>query len=150
MAAQIARNMVVYLQRAGGQQQFSAHLAAQGSSNPTIADLMAHIADHPSADLSISALAARVNMSERSFQRLFTAEVGIPPGKYVERTRIDAARARLEHTHDGLAAVAADCGFASSETFLRAFRRVVGVNPTEYRQRVSSHAPAAEGGSGAS
>lgn len=137
MAAEAARNMVVYLQRAGGQQQFSTHLAAQRSDNSTISDLLAHIADHPSENLSIGALAARVKMSERSFQRLFTAEVGVSPGRYVERARIDMARALLEHSDDGLAAIAGRCGFASSETFLRAFRRVVGVNPTEYRQRFS-------------
>lgn len=105
---------VSHLQRSGGQQQFSTHLAAHRSSNPTIADLMAHIADHPSADLSIAALAAQVNMSERSFQRLFTAEVGLSPGRYVERTRIDAARARLEHSEAGLAAIAASAGSPAS------------------------------------
>lgn len=141
LAAAIARNMVVYLQRAGGQQQFSTHLAAQRSSHPSIADLMAHIADHPEADLSISALAARIPMSERSFQRLFTSEVGMTPGRYVERARIDAARALLEHTDGGLDAIAARTGFRSAETFLRAFRRVVGVNPTEYRKRFPQTTP---------
>lgn len=135
MAADAARNMVVYLQRAGGQRQFSTHLAAQRSANTTIADLMALIADHPEADLSVAALAAHVSMSERSFQRLFTAEVGISPGRYVERARIDAARAALEHSPDGLASIAHRCGFGGLETFLRSFRRVVGVNPTEYRKR---------------
>jgi transcriptional regulator GlxA family with amidase domain len=135
VAADVARYMVVYLQRSGGQQQFSTHLAAQSSANPTVADVMAHIADHPDADLSISALATLVSMSERSFQRLFTSEVGISPGRYVERTRIDAARARLEQTDDGLSAIAKQCGFTSAATFLRSFRRVVGVSPTEYRQR---------------
>ena len=135
MAADVARNMVVYLQRAGGQQQFSTHLAAQRSANTTIADLMAFIADHPEADLSVAALAVRLRMSERSFQRLFTNEVGTSPGKYVERVRIDTAREALEHSSDGLSAVAHRCGFATVETFVRSFRRVVGVNPTEYRKR---------------
>ena len=135
MAAEAARNMVVYMQRAGGQQQFSTHLAAQRSSNPTIADLLAHIADNPDEDLSIPALAARVRRSERSFQRLFTSETGLSPGRYVERARIDMARAMLEKTDDGLAAIALRSGFKGPETFLRAFRRVVGVNPTEYRRR---------------
>lgn len=135
VAADVARNMVVYLQRAGGQRQYRTHLAEQHSSHPTVADVTAHIVDHPRADLSIATLASFVNMSERSFQRLFAKELGISPGKYVERARIDAARAMLEHTEDGLAAVANQCGFASSETFLRSFKRVVGVSPTEYRQR---------------
>lgn len=135
MAMEAARNLVVYLQRSGGQQQVSTHLAAQQSANPTIADLLAYIADHPDADLSIEALAAHVSMSERSFQRLFTAETGLSPGRYVERCRIDAARALLEQTEDGLAAIGARCGFASAETFLRSFKRIVGVNPTAYRRR---------------
>jgi transcriptional regulator GlxA family with amidase domain len=141
LATEAARNMVVYLQRAGGQQQFSTHLAAQRSSNPSIADLMAHIADHPDADLSIAALADHVNMSERSLQRIFTAEVGTSPGKYVERVRVDTARALLEQTDDGLSAIADRCGFASTETCIRAFKRVVGVNPTEYRQRFATLGP---------
>jgi transcriptional regulator GlxA family with amidase domain len=135
MAAEAARNMVVYLQRAGGQQQYSAHLAAQQSPHPTIADLMAHIADHPDQDLSVEALAEYVSMSERSFQRLFTREVGLSPGKYVERTRIDAARRLLEQTDDGLEHIAARCGFATVETFHRSFKRIVGVTPNAYRQR---------------
>lgn len=137
MATDAARNMVVYVQRAGGQQQFSAQLAAQSSTHPTIEDICAHIVDHPEADLSVGVLAGRVAMSERSFQRLFSREVGISPGKFVERCRIDAARRLLESTNDGLAAIARRCGFRSSETFLRAFSRLVGVTPTEYRQRFS-------------
>lgn len=139
MAAGVARNMVVYMQRAGGQKQFSTHLAAQMSVHPTIADLTAYIADHPDADLSIEALAERAAMSERSFQRLFAAETGVSPGRFVELNRIDAARALLEQTNDGLVSIGRRCGFASAETFVRAFRRVVGVNPTEYRRRFSSH-----------
>ena len=135
IAAQVARLMVVYLHRAGGQQQFSTHLVARQSAHPTIADLMAHIADHPDADLSVEALAEHVAMSERSFQRLFTRETGVSPGKYVERTRIDAARRLLEQTEDGVAEVAASCGFATVETFHRSFRRLVGVTPAEYRRR---------------
>lgn len=135
MAADAARNMVVYLQRAGGQQQFSTHLAARRSTNTSITDLMALISDHPEADLSVAALAARLNMSERSFQRLFTSEVGTSPGRYVERVRIDLAREALEHTDEGLASIARRSGFGGVETFVRSFRRVVGVNPTEYRKR---------------
>ena len=138
MAREAARNLVVYMQRAGGQQQYSTHLAAQSCSNPTIMDLLAYIADNPKADLSITALAERVAMSERSFQRLFTSETGLSPGRYVERSRSDAARVLLEQSKDGLSAIAAQCGFGSPETLIRTFRKVVGVNPTEYRQRFSA------------
>lgn len=135
IAADAARNMVVYVKRAGGQQQFSAQLAAQSSTHPTIEDICAHIADNPNADLSVVALAGHVGMSERSFQRLFSREVGTSPGKFVERCRIDAGRRLLESSNDGLASIASSCGFSSAETFLRAFRRLVGVSPTEYRRR---------------
>jgi transcriptional regulator GlxA family with amidase domain len=139
MAADAARHLVVYLHRAGGQRQFSTHLAADRSSNDVVGELMAYVADHPEADLTVPALAERAQMSERSFSRLFTAEVGMSPGKYVEQARVDAARGHLELSRDGLAAVARRCGFANQETFLRAFRRVVGISPTEYRRRFAAH-----------
>ena len=135
MAAEAARHMVVYLRRAGGQQQYSTHLAAQEAVSPTLGDLLSYIADEAAADLSVAALAERASMSERSFQRLFTREVGVSPGKYVERTRIDAARRLLEQTDDGVAGIAAQCGFANAETFHRSFKRQVGVTPNEYRRR---------------
>lgn len=135
MAAAVARNLVVYLQRAGGQQQYSTHLAAQRASDQTILDLLAHIADHPDADLSVTALAHHVGMAPRSFQRLFTREVGTSPGAYVERVRIDAARRLLERTDDGLGRIARTCGYTTVETFHRSFRRLVGVTPGDYRDR---------------
>ena len=82
MAAEAARHMVVYLRRAGGQQQYSTHLAAQESVSPTLGDLLSFIADHPAADLSVAALAERSSMSERSFQRLFKRQVGVTPIEY--------------------------------------------------------------------
>lgn len=135
MASAVARLMVVYLQRAGGQAQYSAHLAAQRSGHTTIADIMAHIADHPDADLTVRALADRVVMSERSFQRLFTAEVGITPARYVERVRIDTARRLLELGDDPLAGIAHASGFRNVETLQRAFKRLMGISPGEYRAR---------------
>lgn len=135
MAAEAARNLVVYLQRAGGQAQYSTHLAAQRATDQTIVDLLAHIADHPAADLSVTALAERVGMAPRSLQRLFVREVGTSPGDYVERVRIDVARRMLERTDDGLVRVARQCGYSGVETFHRAFRRRMGVTPGEYRDR---------------
>lgn len=135
MAAAAARHLVVYLQRAGGQQQYSAHLAAQQAADPTINDLLAYVADHPDGDLSVAALAARAGMTHRSFQRLFTREVGTSPGRYVERVRIDTARRLLERGDDGLGRISRRCGFATVETFHRSFRRVMGVTPADYRDR---------------
>lgn len=141
MAAAAARYLVVYLHRAGGQRQYSTHLASQESSHPTIADLMAYIADHPDADLTVAALAEHANMTERSFHRLFTSETGISPGKYVERTRIDAARGLLERTNEGVAGIGPRCGFTTVETFHRSFKRLDGVTPAAYRNRFRPSTP---------
>lgn len=145
IAVQAARHLVVYLQRAGGQHQYSTHLAAQRRSHPTLDDLLAHIADHPDADLTVHALSRRAAMSQRSFQRLFTREIGVSPGRYVEQVRIDTARRLLEQTDDGLAGIARRCGFTTVETFHRAFRRQVGITPTEYRQRFTTRPVAGAG-----
>jgi transcriptional regulator GlxA family with amidase domain len=135
MSAEAARNLVVYMHRSGGQRQYSTHLAVETTSDQTVNDLLAYIADHPDQDLSVAALAARVGMAQRSFQRLFTREVGSSPGNYVERVRIDSARRLLERTDDGLTRVSRRCGYATVETFHRSFQRVVGVTPGEYRSR---------------
>lgn len=135
MAAAAARHLVVYLQRAGGQAQYSAHLAAQRTEVATLRELLAYVADHPDADLTVRALADRMVMSERSFHRLFTGEIGMTPAHYVERIRIDAARRMLELTSETVAAVAGASGFRNVETMQRAFRRVMGVSAGAYRAR---------------
>lgn len=138
IATEVARHLVVYLQRAGGQQQYSAHLAAQQTNDPTIGDLLAHIADHPDAELTVDALADQAGLPRRSFERLFTRETGTSPGRYVERVRIDTARRMLERTPDTLSRVARRSGFSTVETFHRAFRRAMGITPGEYRERFRS------------
>ena len=135
VASATAKHLVVYLQRAGGQDQFSAHLSPTSVTNATIADLLAYIVDHPEQDLTVSDLAQRVHMSERGLQRAFARETGGSLGRYVERARIDHARRLLEHGDGGLAGVAAACGYGRVETFIRAFSRVVGITPDEYRDR---------------
>lgn len=141
IAAETARCLVVYLRRAGGQQQYSTHLAAQASQHPGLADLLAFISDHLDADLTVRALAARSLMSERGFQRLFTTEIGTSPARYVERVRLDAARRLLEATDAGIDAIAHSTGFRNGETLHRAFKRVLGITPTDYRARFARPAP---------
>lgn len=143
MASDVARHLVVYLQRAGGQRQYSSHLAAQQATHPTIADLLAYVADHPEADLTVRALANRTSMSERSFQRLFTRETGMTPARYVEVTRLDLARGQLERTDDPLVAIARRCGFSRLETFHRSFVRIIGIRPSDYRARFRDGQPLA-------
>jgi transcriptional regulator GlxA family with amidase domain len=132
-ALRVARMMVVFLRRPGGQSQFSATLAAQTLASPQLGDLLAWIPDNLRRALSVEQLARRVAMSPRNFARLFRREVGRTPGKHVEELRLEAARRYLESTGDSLAQVAAATGFRSAETLGRAFVRRFGTTPGQYR-----------------
>ena len=134
-ALAVARQLVLFLQRPGGQSQFSAQLAAQTTDREPLRALQAWILDHLDADLSVPALAHQAAMSERNFSRVFTREVGTSPAQFVLRARIEAARRRLEESTDGVDKVAADCGFASAEVLRRAFLRRLRVPPSAYRAR---------------
>ncbi len=138
IALAAAQLLVVFLKRPGGQSQFSAHLAAQLDGNGPIAELQRWILDHLDTDLTIEALAERVHMSPRNFVRNFEREAGTPPGVFVERARLDAARRALEDGEDQLATIANRCGFTSAEILRRLFQRRLGVSPTAYRQRFRS------------
>jgi transcriptional regulator GlxA family with amidase domain len=96
------------------------------------------MAEHLTADLSVEALAQRVAMSPRNFQRVFTVEAGKPPARYVEELRIEAARRYLERTTQSLDEIADRCGFASADVMGRAFVRLLHSTPGEYRSRFSS------------
>jgi transcriptional regulator GlxA family with amidase domain len=135
VALAVARELVLFLKRPGGQSQFSAQLAAQAAEREPLRELQAWIADHPGADLSVPALARRVAMSPRHFARVFAAEIGTPPARYALRVRVEAARRRLEETDAGVEAIASACGFASAEVMRRAFLRVLRVSPAAYRTR---------------
>ena len=134
-ARSVARTLVVFLRRSGNQAQFSAQLAEQLADRHPIRELQQFIADHPGDRLTLADLAARVQMSPRHFTRVFRAEVGISPGRYVERIRLEAARRRLEESEQSVADVAVATGFGSSETLRRTFVAALGVAPAEYRQR---------------
>ncbi|MBB2935953.1 transcriptional regulator GlxA family with amidase domain [Amycolatopsis bartoniae] len=135
IALAIARNLVVFLRRPGNQAQFSVQLATQTARSEPLHEVQQWITDNPAADLTVEALARRASLSPRHFARAFTAEVGMPPGRYVDRVRLEAARRHLEDTTDGIAAIAHRCGFGTSEAMRRAFLRTLGVNPAEYRRR---------------
>jgi transcriptional regulator GlxA family with amidase domain len=135
LALEIARWLVVYLRRPGGQSQFSAPLAAQVAERETLRELLLWMSENVHADLSVAALAARVNMSERTFARVFVAETKFTPAAFVERLRIDAARRNLETTKRSVKQIARTCGFGTVETMHRAFRRTVGSTPLQYRSR---------------
>jgi len=135
VALEVARSLVLFARRPGGQAQFSAQLAAQAATHAPLQAIQAWIAEHPEADLSVGALAARAHMSPRSFARAFAREVGQTPAAYVESVRVEQARSRLEATDAPLATVARACGFGTPETMRRAFHRRLGVAPADYRMR---------------
>ncbi len=135
LALAVARQLVLFLRRPGGQSQFSAQLAVQSAEREPLRDLQAWIADHPEADLGIERLARRVAMSPRHFARVFLREIGVTPAKFILQVRVEAARRRLEESRDDVEAVAASCGFRSAEVMRRAFLRTVRVSPSAYRSR---------------
>jgi len=134
-ALEVARWLVFFLKRPGGQSQFSAQLASQLAEREPLADLQAFVFEHPEADCSVAALARRAGMSPRNFARVFTREVGVTPARFVENARVEVARRRLEESDAGVEAVAAAVGFGSAETLRRAFLRRVRVSPGAYRSR---------------
>jgi len=133
-AREVARWLVMFVQRPGGQAQFSAQLAAQRPDRRPLRELEAWIPDHLTEDLGVPALAGRAAMSERNFARVFRAELGVTPAAYVEAVRTEAARRLLETTDVPVGAVARSCGFGTVETMHRSFQRGLGVTPGEYRR----------------
>jgi transcriptional regulator GlxA family with amidase domain len=132
-AATVARRLVVYLRRSGGQGQFSPLLAAQSADDEPVRDLLGWLPDHLTDDLSIPALAARTHLSERQFSRLFKSEVGVTPAEHVEAVRLEAACRLLETTSSPVDRIARECGFGAPETMNRAFQRRLDITPTEHR-----------------
>jgi transcriptional regulator GlxA family with amidase domain len=134
-ALEVARRLVLFARRPGGQSQFSAELAAQAATHAPVRELQGWISEHLRDDLSVGALAQRAHMSPRNFARTFAREVGMTPGAYVEAVRVERARTRLESGNAPLTTIARDCGFGTAETMRRAFHRRVGVAPADYRDR---------------
>jgi transcriptional regulator GlxA family with amidase domain len=134
LARSVAAWLVVFVQRPGGQSQFSVQLQAQPARRQELADLQRWLPDHLTDDLGVQALAAQAGMSERTFVRSFRAEVGTTPAVYVEALRVEAARALLERTDLTVAAVASAVGLGRPERLHRAVRRQLGTTPARYRQ----------------
>lgn len=142
LALAVARQLVVFLRRPGGQSQFSAELAAEAQAPDPgrFAALTRWMAANLRADLSVEALAARCAMSPRNFARRFADAMGVAPGRYVQRLRIDAARRLLTGGTLPMARVAERCGFGSDESMRQAFQRHLEVAPSEFRARFRSAA----------
>jgi transcriptional regulator GlxA family with amidase domain len=136
-ALAVARELVLYLRRPGGQSQFSESLAAQEAASDALRDLLAWVQEHPASDLRVERLAKRAGMSPRHFARVFRAETSVTPAVFVEGVRAERAKLLLEETDWSLAGVAARAGFGSEDSLARSFRRRLGVTPREYRTRFS-------------
>lgn len=134
LALAVARELVMFLRRPGGQKQFSTQLAAQTDLPTRLADLLAWMSENLHQALTVEALAARVALSPRQFARAFRDAAGTTPARMLERMRVEAARRMLE-TGSSVSAAATLCGFQADETLRRAFLRQVGVPPGDYRDR---------------
>jgi len=136
MALAVARDLVVFLKRPGGQSQFSAMLSMQNADD-RFGELHAWMASHLASDLSVPALARRLHMSERSFMRHYKLQTGRTPARAVEQLRIEAAQRLLSESAWSIKRIAARCGFGSEETMRCSFGRVLRVAPQVYRERFS-------------
>jgi transcriptional regulator GlxA family with amidase domain len=131
----VARWLVMFLHRPGGQSQFASPVWVPRAERSTVRAVQDLVEAAPGGDHRLPNLAAAAAMSVRHFTRVFTAEVGESPSRFVERTRVEAARRELETTGDTLDVVASHCGLGSSETLRRVFQRHLGVAPDAYRRR---------------
>jgi transcriptional regulator GlxA family with amidase domain len=131
----LARYLVMFVRRAGGQSQFSPVLAGQAAQRTPIRELQGWISEHPEAALDLPTLARRAAMSVRHFARVFRAEVGASPAAYVAGVRVDTARRLLESSTAPIEEVARSAGFGTPEALRRALGRGLGLSPREYRAR---------------
>jgi transcriptional regulator GlxA family with amidase domain len=135
LALRVARELVLFLKRPGGQSQFSAHLQAQSAERSTVSGVQDYVLAHLRGDLSVPALASRAGMSGRTFARVFRNETGTTPAEFVEQARMDAARRMAEESDVPAKRLAAAVGYSNVDGFRRAFARRLGVGIAEYRKR---------------
>ena len=138
LAISVARDLVVYLKRAGGQRQYSEPLRLQARAGDRFADLASWMMANLGDDLSVDALAARAALSPRQFSRVFQASFAMTPAAYVEMLRLDAARHQLTSTGAPIKEIAAANGFTSDDSFSRAFERHFGLPPSDYRRHFAT------------
>lgn len=137
VALEVARRLVIYARRSGGQAQFSVSLDADAVEIPALRELQTWMPQHLSSDLSVNRLALRCAMSERTFARAFVREFGLTPARYVEKQRVETARHFIETTRRSMDSIARTSGFGNAQGMRRAFVRILDVTPHEYRDRFS-------------
>jgi transcriptional regulator GlxA family with amidase domain len=142
VARQVAKELVVFLQRPGGQAQFSVATPAPATQHGALRALMAAVVAEPDAEHTLTSMAAAVSVSPRHLTRLFRDEVGTSPTRWVERVRLEAAQRLLIDGH-GVGSAAARSGLGSDETLRRVFAKHLSITPTEYRQRFATSTAAA-------
>ncbi len=140
VALAVAKRLVVFAQRQGGQSQFSPYLSAPADDTSPVAKVQAHVMAHIRERYAVRQLAEVAGMSARNFARVFVQETGVTPHEFIERARVDAARQLLESSGAALKAVAWDCGFGTAERMRIVFAKRLGVTPMQYRERFR-HAP---------
>lgn len=138
VAMQVARQLVIYLRRPGGQSQFSELLNVQSRDTDAFEQLNLWIEKNLSQDLTVQVLAERARMSPRNFARSYKEKTGRTPAKAVEVFRIEAAKRLLETSPQNLEQIARSCGFGDDERLRVAFQRHLGVSPRDYRRRFSA------------
>lgn len=154
LALTVAREMVIYLKRSGGQAQYSAPLKFQTAGRNRLSEIIAWMSAHLAEDLSVAVLAARSCITPRHLTRKFVKAFGLPPGRVAEMLRLDEARQHLTATNSSIAHIAESVGFRSADVFRRAFERRFNTTPRDYRERfrtseanrASGHAPAHQSG----
>jgi len=134
LALQVARNLVLYLRRPGGQSQFSAALSLQSTDRKPLRELEAWVLDNLNKPLTVLVLAQRVAMSPRNFARVFNKEMKTTPAKFVERLRVEAARRRLEESQNSMETIATECGFGNVNSMRNVFQRTLKIPPGQYRR----------------
>ena len=132
---EVARWLVLFVRRPGGQSQFSAPLATQAAEREPLREAQERVLADPRANCTVETLAASASMSPRNFSRAFAREVGLTPAAWVETVRVERAQRLLEAGSQPIEIVARECGFGTVETLRRAFGRRLGVSPGEYRDR---------------
>ncbi|MEU4359737.1 GlxA family transcriptional regulator [Streptomyces virginiae] len=137
VALRVARQLVMYLKRPSGQSQFSVPLAPLSTTRRT-EDLRHYVTRNIAGRLSVADLAEYAHVSERQLTRIFKTELGTTPAAYIESARVEVARNQLESTDATLDRIASTCGFNTTDTLIRAFRRTLDTTPTEYRNRFRS------------
>jgi len=138
IALNVARRLVVFLQRAGGQSQFSPYLTPYAEASSPIAQVQQYVLGHLGENLTVETLAAVARMSKRHFSRIFVRDTHVTPGEFVESARIDAARVMLENSGTPLKTVAYQCGMKDTDQLRMAFKRRLGITPQQYRLNFAS------------